>query len=75
MIGSLLGYLAFALPHAIFHATHLEHFQTGDAIAQTILLFGAVLIPLLLLIPALRIRPTAGKPGKSPDTPAGSSPL
>jgi hypothetical protein len=68
-IATLLGYLAFSLPHAIFHAGHLEHFPAGDAITQTVLLFFAVILPIALLVPAVR----AANPGKSRDRTAVSS--
>jgi hypothetical protein len=67
---SLVSYLVFAVPHTIFHAAHLEHYTAADAIAQTITLLLTVVIPLVLLIPALRLRPTAGTPGTSPGRPA-----
>jgi hypothetical protein len=51
MVRIALGaYLLFAIPHLIFHLTHLEHFTTGAAIWQTILLTFAVLLPVGLLI-------------------------
>jgi len=51
MVRIALGaYLLFAVPHLIFHLTHLEHFTTGAAIWQTILLAVAVLLPVGLLI-------------------------
>jgi hypothetical protein len=51
MVRIALGaYLLFAIPHLIFHLTHLEHFTTGAAIWQTILLAVAVLLPVGLLI-------------------------
>lgn len=68
-IATLLGYLAFSLPHAIFHAGHLEHYPAADATAQTILLFFAVILPIALLVPAVR----CGSPGTSRDKPAASS--
>ncbi|ORA08027.1 hypothetical protein [Mycobacterium arosiense] len=51
MVRVALGaYLLFAIPHLIFHLTHLEHFTTGAAVWQTILLTVAVLLPVGLLI-------------------------
>ncbi len=51
MVRIALGaYLLFAIPHLIFHLTHLEHFTTGAAVRQTILLTVAVLLPVGLLI-------------------------
>lgn len=51
MVRIALGaYLLFAIPHLIFHLTHLEHFTTGATVWQTILLTVAVLLPVGLLI-------------------------
>jgi hypothetical protein len=44
--------LVFTVPHFVFHAAHLEHFSTGGAIGQTVVLGLAVVIPALLMIPA-----------------------
>lgn len=47
---ALAANLMFTVPHFIFHATHLDHYPTGSAIAQTITLGLAVLLPTALLI-------------------------
>ncbi|MER6944224.1 hypothetical protein ABT294_09395 [Nonomuraea sp. NPDC000554] len=44
-----LANLAFALPHLIFHATHLDALSPGDAAAQTLTLLASVLLPAALL--------------------------
>lgn len=51
MVRIALGaYLLFAIPHLIFHLTHLEHFTMAAAVGQTIALTIAVLLPVALLI-------------------------
>ena len=51
MVRIALGaYLLFAIPHLIFHVTHLEPFTTAAAVGQTIVLTVAVLLPVALLI-------------------------
>jgi hypothetical protein len=51
MVRIALGaYLLFAIPHLIFHLTHLEHFTMAAAVWQTIVLTVAVLLPAGLLI-------------------------
>ena len=47
---ALAAYLLFAIPHLIFHLTHLAHFTTAAATAQTTVLMIAVLLPVVLLI-------------------------
>ncbi|MCV7309957.1 hypothetical protein H7J89_04875 [Mycobacterium paraffinicum] len=46
---ALGAYLLFAVPHWIFHATHLENFATAAAVEQTTTLTLA-LLPVALLI-------------------------
>jgi hypothetical protein len=67
VVVSLLAYEIWAIPHAVFHSTHLEHYSAGDAIGQTILLVLAVLLPGALLTL------TAVTPGKSLGKPAALS--
>jgi hypothetical protein len=56
---ALGAYLLFAIPHLIFHLTHLEHFTTAAAVWQTILLMVAVVLPVgLLILTAWRPRPS-----------------
>ena len=45
----LAAYLVYAVPHLIYHATHMMQFPTGDAVAQVFALTFAVLLPLILL--------------------------
>ncbi|WP_240492051.1 hypothetical protein [Mycobacterium alsense] len=47
---ALGAYLLFAVPHLIFHVTHLENFSTAAAVGQTAILAIAVLLPAALLI-------------------------
>lgn len=46
---ALGAYLLFAVPHLVFHVTHLENFTTAAAVAQTTTLAIATL-PIGLLI-------------------------
>jgi hypothetical protein len=58
----LLAYLAFSIPHAVFHFTHLHDATTADIAFQVMALGGAVLLPVavLALVPrAFREAPTA----------------
>lgn len=45
----LTGYLVYAVPHLVFHSTHLAGFGAGTALTQTIGLSIAVVLPLGLL--------------------------
>lgn len=46
---ALCAYLLFAVPHLIFHATHLEHFTTGAAATELVALTIAAILPAFLL--------------------------
>ena len=61
MVRTALGaYLLFAIPHLIFHLTHLEHFTMAAAVGQTIALTIAALLPFgLLMLTAWRPRRNA----------------
>jgi len=64
------SWLTFALPHAIYHAFHLEPYGAGDAIANAIVLAVAVLLPAWVLVAVARrprsrhaVRPPEPRPG------------
>ncbi len=46
---ALCAYLVFAVPHLIFHATHLEHFDTASALTALAGLAVSVALPAALL--------------------------
>lgn len=58
---ALVTNLVFNVPHLVFHATHLEHFSTGDAVGQTVALGLGVLIPAALLLLTARVRRPAAR--------------
>jgi hypothetical protein len=51
---ALGAYLLFAIPHLIFHTTHLENFTTAAAVEQTTTLAIAVLPAALLVLTGRR---------------------
>lgn len=50
---ALAANLVSSVPHFVFHATHLQHFSTGDAVGETIILSVTVLLPAALLLVSL----------------------
>ena len=46
---SLVAWLAYAMPHSVFHLTQLHHYSPFDNLANIGVLGLAVLLPLLLL--------------------------
>lgn len=59
----LAGYLVYAVPHLVFHLTHLSGFGTGTAVVQTAGLVLLVLLPVGLLI-VTGCRKLAAGPGR-----------
>lgn len=53
-VAALVAWLVFALPHFIFHLTHLDGYETTDAWGQTLALGFLVLVPLVILPQAAR---------------------
>jgi hypothetical protein len=54
MQAALISYAVAAIPHLAYHATALNHFSTGDAIAEIAGLALNVALPLVLLAATLR---------------------
>ena len=58
----LVAYLAFSIPHALFHFTHLNDASSADVLFQIASLGSAVVLPVILLalVPAaFRAAPAA----------------
>src|SRR5215208_906625 len=62
VIIACVSWLLFALPHAIYHGFNLDPYSTGDAIANAVVLTGAVLLPAWVLAVGARRRPATGAP-------------
>lgn len=60
---ALSANLVWTVPHLVFHATHLDHFSTGDAVGQTTALAIAVVLPATLLALTWRT-PRSGLPAR-----------
>jgi hypothetical protein len=59
VVVALLAYLAFSVPHLVFHVEHL-HAVTGPAATLLpVLLAGSVVLPLAMLVGVVRPRPAA----------------
>jgi hypothetical protein len=53
---SMVAMLVFAVPHTTFHMVHLEHFAPAAAIGQSVSLIATVVIPLVVIVLAGRLR-------------------
>jgi hypothetical protein len=60
---ALTAYLAFAIPHLLFHVTHHQHYPTTTAIVETTGLVVLTLLPIALL--ALTRERAEPRPGPS----------
>jgi hypothetical protein len=58
VVVALLAYLAFSAPHLVFHLGHLDGADGAAATALVVVLAASVMLPLALLVVALR-RPSA----------------
>ena len=58
VIAAVAAFLTFAVPHAVFHALHLEHFPLGDAVAQqaAFALEIVLAVAVLVALPRDRVR-------------------
>jgi nucleoside-diphosphate-sugar epimerase len=63
-----LASLVFAVPHLVYHATHLDVYDTGDQVANVVLLVAAVMLPAVLVLGTARSTPAV----KAADTARGS---
>lgn len=58
------AFLAFSVPHTVFHAFNLEPYAAGDVIANLVALAATVLVPIWILVAVRSAAPAAG-PGSS----------
>jgi alkylhydroperoxidase family enzyme len=67
---ALGAWLAFAVPHFVWHLFNLEPYTTGDAVANMLTLSGTVFVPLALLALLARDRRApAAAPAAAPASP------
>jgi alkylhydroperoxidase family enzyme len=69
---ALWSWLAFAVPHFIWHSFNLEPYATGDAVANTLTNLGTVFVPIALLALLARDR-RVPRPAPRAPKPAGAN--
>jgi hypothetical protein len=52
-----LAYLVGAVPHLLYHANHLDLYDTGDQVANLVALGATVVLPAILLLGTIRGTP------------------
>ena len=56
-LAAALGWIVYQAPHLVYHLRHLDLYDTGDRVANvTALVFGLVL-PIVVLLGARKLRP------------------
>lgn len=67
VVVSLVAFLAFSVPHTVWHSFNLEPYSTGNAIANMVALAATVLLPLGVLF-------LVAREGRAPQKPEGAQP-
>jgi 4-carboxymuconolactone decarboxylase len=70
---ALLAWLAYAVPHTVYHLFNLEPFETGDAVANVLALAATVVLPAALLVLLARPGRVAGRRGSAPGPSNGNA--
>lgn len=70
LIATALAWLAYSIPHIVYHATHLDGYETGD---QTGIIGGLLLIPVICVLLFFAAGRLIDRPA-TPAPPAASSP-
>lgn len=70
VLAALASFLAFSLPHTTYHLFNLEVYGAADALANVVTLGATVLVPVALLVLALRREPEGPAPTSTPGGPA-----
>ncbi|MEJ2867053.1 hypothetical protein WCD74_04705 [Actinomycetospora sp. OC33-EN08] len=65
VIAAVVSFLVFAVPHAVFHTLHLEHFPVLDAVGQQ----GAFLLEILLAVAVLVALPRRDRARSTSEAP------
>jgi hypothetical protein len=68
VVVALLACLAFSVPHLVFHLGHLHGGGGLAGTALVVVLTGWVVLPLTLLVLALRTSPAPAAPGRTAST-------
>jgi hypothetical protein len=66
VVVAMLAYLAFSVPHLVFHLGHLNGVSGPAATVLPALLVGSVVLPLAMLVGALRPRPAPATSTQEP---------
>jgi hypothetical protein len=56
-LAAALGWIVYQVPHLVYHLRHLDLYDTGDKVANVASLVLALVLPIVVLVGARRLRP------------------
>ena len=56
-LAAALGWIAYQAPHLVYHLRHLDLYDTSDKVANVASLVLALVLPIVVLLGARRLRP------------------
>jgi hypothetical protein len=56
-LAAALGWIVYGTPHLIYHLRHLDLYDTSDTVANVAALVLALVLPIVVLLGARRLRP------------------
>ena len=56
-LAAALGWIVYQTPHLVYHLRHLDLYDTGDKVANVTTLVLALVLPIVVLLGAHRLRP------------------
>jgi hypothetical protein len=56
-LAAALGWIVFQAPHLVYHLRHLDLYDTSDKVANVASLVLALVLPIVVLVGARRLRP------------------
>jgi hypothetical protein len=57
VLAAALGWIVYQVPHLVYHLRHLDVYDTGDKVANVTALVLALVLPIVVLLAARRLRP------------------
>jgi hypothetical protein len=57
VLAAALGWIVYGTPHLIYHLRHLDLYDTSDKVANVAALILALVLPIVVLLGARRLRP------------------
>ena len=62
VVAAAVAWLVYSVPHLMYHARHLDVYDTGDQVATIVALAGALVLPTVVLVAELARGPRPSVP-------------